>query len=157
MKFYFNARTIRGVPALHRLIGRERRWGAMRLIVDIGFSTRAPVLAASRDVSGHITDSGRPRPMSETVRNWAGSVEIQPARVHRPGSVDELRRVVAAAESVRAFGTGHSFNRIADTDGDLVLTGGLPAEVEIDADARTATLAAGMRLADIATRLHAAG
>ena len=64
--------------------------------------------------------------------NWAGNVEFQAARVHRPTSLEELRRTVAAAERVRTLGTGHSFNRLADTEHDLVLTSGLPHEVEID-------------------------
>lgn len=95
--------------------------------------------------------------MSEALRNWAGNVGFRAARVHRPESVDELRRIVAGAAKVRVLGTGHSFNRLADTDGDLVRTDGLPASVEIDAEARTATVAASMRLADIAARLHGAG
>jgi xylitol oxidase len=95
--------------------------------------------------------------MSEAVRNWARNVEFRAARVHRPTTVDELRRVVAEAEAVRVLGTGHSFNRIADTEGDLVLLGDMPGEVEIDAEAGTATVAAGMRLAELSTRLHAAG
>ena len=95
--------------------------------------------------------------MSEAVRNWAGNVEFRAARVHRPASLEELRQVVAGAEAVRVLGTGHSFNRIADTSGDLVLLHDLPASVEIDAAAGTATVGAGMRLADGAARLHAAG
>jgi xylitol oxidase len=95
--------------------------------------------------------------MSEAVRNWARNVEFRAARVHRPTTVDELGRVVAEAEAVRVLGTGHSFNRIADTEGDLVLLGDLPGEVEIDAEAGTATVAAGMRLAELSARLHAAG
>ena len=95
--------------------------------------------------------------MSEPVRNWARNVEFRAARVHRPTTVDELRRVVAEAEAVRVLGTGHSFNRIADTQGDLVLLGDMPGEVEIDAEAGTATVAAGMRLAELSARLHAAG
>jgi xylitol oxidase len=95
--------------------------------------------------------------MSEAVRNWARNVEFRAARVHRPTTVDELRRVVAEAEAVRVLGTGHSFNRIADTEGDLVLLGDMPGEVEIDAEAGTATVAAGMRLAELSARLHAAG
>lgn len=91
------------------------------------------------------------------VRNWARNVEFRAARAHRPGTIDELRQVVAGARAVRALGTGHSFNRIADTDGDLVLLGDLPAEVEVDAAGGTATVAAGMRLAEISARLHAAG
>lgn len=95
--------------------------------------------------------------MSEQLRNWAGNVDFRAARVHRPDSLEELRKVVAGAARVRALGTGHSFNRIADTDGDLVRTDGLPAEVEVDTATRTARVAAGMRLADVAARLEAAG
>ena len=95
--------------------------------------------------------------MSEAVRNWAGNVEFHASRVHRPATLEELRRVVAGAEAVRVLGTGHSFNRIADTRGDLVLLHDLPASVEIDAAAGTATVSAGTRLAELAARLHAAG
>ncbi|NUP51707.1 MAG: FAD-binding protein [Catenulispora sp.] len=95
--------------------------------------------------------------MTEEIRNWAGNVGFHPARRHRPASLDDLRRVVAQAARVRVLGTGHSFNRIADTRDDLILLGGLPTEVEIDSAARTATVSAGIRLADLAARLHAAG
>jgi alditol oxidase len=94
---------------------------------------------------------------NEPVRNWAGNVAFRAARVHRPSTLEELRRVVAEADSVRVLGTGHSFNRIADTRGELVRLDGLPAEVDLAPDGRTATVAAGMRIADLASRLHAAG
>ena len=95
--------------------------------------------------------------MSEAVRNWAGNVEFHASRMHRPGTIEELRQVVAGAEAVRVLGTGHSFNRIADTRGDLVLLHDLPASVEIDEATGTATVSAGTRLADVAERLNAAG
>lgn len=95
--------------------------------------------------------------MTEQIRNWAGNIRFSAKRVHRPTSLDDLCRVVAEADSVRVLGTGHSFNRIADTPGDLVTLDALPAEITIDTDARAATISAGMRLADISTRLHAAG
>jgi alditol oxidase len=91
------------------------------------------------------------------IRNWAGNVEFRAARVHRPTTLEQLQQIVAAAEAVRVLGTGHSFNRIADTHGDLVLLDAMPAEVKIDAEAGTATIAAGMRLAEISSRLHEAG
>lgn len=91
------------------------------------------------------------------LRNWAGNVEFSPARIHHPASEDEVRRIVAGATAVRALGTGHSFNKIADTSGDLMVLDALPAEVRIDPDARTATVPAGMRLAELADRLQAAG
>jgi xylitol oxidase len=64
---------------------------------------------------------------------------------------------VAAATSVRVLGTGHSFNRIADTAGDLVILDKMPAEVRIDREQSTATVPAGMRLAELAAHLHAEG
>ncbi|MFC8448675.1 FAD-binding protein [Kitasatospora sp. NPDC057223] len=94
---------------------------------------------------------------AEPPRNWAGNVTFGAARVHRPSSVAELQRIVAGAGSVRALGTGHSFNRVADTDGDLVRLDGLPGRVEIDPAARTATVAGGLRYAWVAEQLHAGG
>src|SRR6185503_18201226 len=90
------------------------------------------------------------RKMSDPIRNWAGNVEFRAARVHRPTTLEELAELVAGAERIRVLGTGHSFNRIADTGGILLRVDALPAEVEIAADRRSATVAAGMRLAAIA-------
>jgi len=95
--------------------------------------------------------------MSDRITNWAGNVTFRAARTHRPASVDELRAVVSGADRVRVLGTGHSFNRLADTDADLVSVAGLPPTVEIAADRRSVTVAAGVRYGELAQRLHAAG
>ncbi|MFB4311569.1 FAD-binding protein [Actinomadura sp. GTD37] len=89
--------------------------------------------------------------------NWAGNVVYGAVRTHRPESVDELRRLVAGCRRVRALGSGHSFSLVADTAGDLVRLDGLPPAVEIDAERSTATVAAGMRYADVAAELHRHG
>jgi alditol oxidase len=91
------------------------------------------------------------------VRNWAGNIEFGAARVHRPGAVEELQGVVAAADRVRVVGSGHSFNRIADTDGDLVRVDGLPGSLVVDPESSTVDIAAGMRYAEVAAALHAQG
>ena len=93
----------------------------------------------------------------DPIRNWAGNVEFHPARLHRPSTLEQLRTVVAGAERIRVLGTGHSFNRIADTDGDLLRIDALPAQVEIAEDRRSATVSAGLRLAELAERLQAVG
>ncbi|WP_371483812.1 FAD-binding protein [Kitasatospora sp. NBC_00315] len=94
---------------------------------------------------------------STSPRNWAGNITFRAARQHRPSSVDELRRIVADAEHVRALGTGHSFNRIADTDGDLVRLDGLPRRIDVDPASSTVTVSAGLRYAQLAEHLHARG
>lgn len=91
------------------------------------------------------------------LRNWAGNVTFGARHVHRPASLDELRRLVASSERIRALGTAHSFSRIADTTGDLVRVDGLPGDVEIDRERSTATVPAGRRYADVAVALERAG
>ncbi|MGW4273517.1 FAD-binding protein, partial [Streptomyces seoulensis] len=51
--------------------------------------------------------------MSGTMTNWAGNVAYA-GEVHRPESVEALRALVAGGAKVRALGSGHSFNEIAD-------------------------------------------
>jgi alditol oxidase len=89
--------------------------------------------------------------------NWAGNVAFSAARIHRPSTRDELRQVVANARKVRVVGTGHSFNRIADTPHDLVSLVGLPAELDIDSDTSTVRVSGGQRYGDVAVLLHKAG
>jgi xylitol oxidase len=95
--------------------------------------------------------------MSERVTNWAGNVVFGARQVHRPTSVDEVRDLVAAGGPLRVLGSGHSFNRMADTDGDLISLAGLPRVVEISADRTSVRIDGGIRYGDLAVRLHEAG
>jgi xylitol oxidase len=89
--------------------------------------------------------------------NWAGNVTFGAAAVHRPSSVAELQNLVAGSVRARALGTGHSFNRLADTTGDLISVAGLPAVMDIDAARSTVTVAAGVRYGDLALHLDRHG
>ena len=91
------------------------------------------------------------------LTNWAGNITYGAARVHRPGTLDELKSVVAASDRVRALGSGHSFSPVADTTADLVSVAGLPATVDVSADRTTATVAAGLRYGEVAVALQAHG
>jgi xylitol oxidase len=103
-----------------------------------------------------VTVVGR-RPDSGTSTNWAGNVAFRAARAHHPASLADLQAVVAGAPQVRALGTGHSFNRIADTPSDLVSVAGLPRVLEVDAERRTARVSAGQRFGEVNGPLHEAG
>ncbi|MHA6618697.1 D-arabinono-1,4-lactone oxidase [Pseudonocardia sp. DLS-67] len=89
--------------------------------------------------------------------NWAGNVVFSSREVHRPDSVARLQELVARSDRVRALGSGHSFSRIADTDGEHVTLAGLPPVVEIDTAASTARVSAGLRYGEFTGRLHEAG
>ncbi|MEV5606228.1 D-arabinono-1,4-lactone oxidase [Streptomyces sp. NPDC052299] len=95
--------------------------------------------------------------MSDTTTNWAGNITFGAERRRAPASVEELQELVAGSRAVRALGTGHSFNAIADTTGDLVSTAGLPRVLDIDTHAGTATVSGGTRFGEITGLLHESG
>ena len=89
--------------------------------------------------------------------NWAGNVTFGARRCYEPSSLDELQRLVAGRDRVRALGTGHSFNRLADTPGDQVSVAGLPRLIEIDAAGASITVGAGLKFGEVAAELDRAG
>ena len=94
-------------------------------------------------------------------KNWAGNYEYRAQRILQPTDLDELREIVTTAPKIRALGSRHSFNDLADTaadvDGVLVSTASLPAGISIDAEARTVTVGGGVRYGDLARELQTAG
>lgn len=95
--------------------------------------------------------------MTVATTNWARNITFTAARFHRPGSVAELQKIIADSRSLRVLGTGHSFNAIADTAGDLVSVAGLPRTVELDERAATVTVSAGLRFGELTDAVHRAG
>ncbi len=75
--------------------------------------------------------------MSERVTNWAGNIVFSAAELARPRTIADLQRLVADSDQVRVLGTGHSFNRVADTSGTLVSVRDLPRVLELDREAAT--------------------
>ena len=95
--------------------------------------------------------------MTARETNWAGNIVYRAARVVRPRSVSEAQELVAANGQVRAVGTGHSFNRIADTPGVLISLADLPSAIEIDASRAAVTLPGGISYRELTEHLNAAG
>ena len=91
------------------------------------------------------------------MKNWAGNITYSTEQLSSPRDVESLQQVVAAAPSVRALGSGHSFSPIADTTGVLVSTRELAFTVEIDSDARVAVVPGGATYAEVSRTLHAKG
>ncbi|HET6480215.1 MAG TPA: FAD-binding protein, partial [Actinoplanes sp.] len=71
--------------------------------------------------------------MSERLTNWAGNIVFHARSVRRASSVAELQEIVAGGGPIRVLGSGHSFNRMADTVGTLVSLADLPRITEISA------------------------
>lgn len=95
--------------------------------------------------------------MTPARTNWAGNVAFAATAVEFPTSVEQLQGTVSGAPRVRAVGTGHSFNRLADTSGVHVSLAEMPTVLEIDSDQRMVTVAAGMRYGEFVGAVHDAG
>lgn len=90
-------------------------------------------------------------------KNWAGNYTYRAATIARPETLDELRDLVTSAESVRALGSRHSFNDLADDQRLLVSTAALPPAIRIDEAASTVSVGGGVRYGDLARELQSAG
>jgi alditol oxidase len=96
--------------------------------------------------------------VSLELTNWAGNLAYSADSVHHPTSVVEVQELVASLPRVKALGTRHSFNRIADsTGGALISLSELAPEVIIDADAMTVSVTGGTRYGVLAAELQSQG
>jgi len=92
------------------------------------------------------------------LTNWAGNLVYSVDSVHYPTSVVQVQELVARLPRVRALGTRHSFNGIADSPGGaLISLSELASEVTIDADAMTVSVTGGTRYGVLAAELQAQG
>lgn len=89
--------------------------------------------------------------------NWAGNHTYGAKTLLLPRDVDELRDLVRRGSALRALGSRHSFNDLADTAGELVSLERFAPALVIDAVAGTAAFSAGLRYGDLAMMLQAEG
>src|SRR3984957_11003939 len=95
--------------------------------------------------------------MAPELRNWSGTYRFTAREVIGARTVDDVRRAVAAGGRVRAIGTRHSFNDLADNGATLVSVAGIAADPVIDEVAGTVTAGAGMTYGALAAWLQEHG
>ena len=99
--------------------------------------------------------------MSRDWRTWSGTVRCTPAELVAPATEAALVRAVRTAAdrglTVRAAGSGHSFNQLVCTDGLLLDLTGYTGIVALDPAAGTVTVRAGTRLGELGRVLDRAG
>lgn len=87
--------------------------------------------------------------------NWAGNIAYSAREIARPRTVEALRELVAERPLVRALGSRHSFNELADGTGTLVSLEELPAEITVTG--QQVSVPAGMRYGVVAEYLQERG
>jgi xylitol oxidase len=93
----------------------------------------------------------------ERLTNWAGNLEYSTGSVFYPRSVDEVRQLVMKHERVKALGTRHCFNTIADSRDHLISLKDMRNVIAFDAGARTVTVEGGINYGQLCPQLQEKG
>jgi len=91
------------------------------------------------------------------LKNWAGNLTYSTNNVFEPSTVEEVQEAIKQCSKVRALGTRHCFNRIADSEDNLISTQNLNKLIDINPEARTVTVDAGVRYGEFCKQIHDAG
>jgi xylitol oxidase len=91
--------------------------------------------------------------MNEHLTNWAGNLTYSTDNVYAPKTVEEVQEVVRKCSKLRALGSRHSFNTIADSNANQLSLQNLNKIISLDKNTNTITIEAGMRYGDFAPYL----
>ncbi|MEP6596111.1 MAG: FAD-binding protein [Ginsengibacter sp.] len=91
------------------------------------------------------------------LKNWAGNLEYSTDKISYPKSVEEVQVLVKKCNKLRALGTRHCFNRIADSRDNLISTKEMNNIVALEANAHTVTVEGGIKYGELCPYLDEKG
>jgi xylitol oxidase len=96
-------------------------------------------------------------PDHEPLSNWSGNLQYHTSDVHYPTSVDEVQQLVKTSDNIKALGSRHSFNTIADSRYKQVSLKSLNKVVSLDKTAQQVTVEGGIKYGELAPYLYENG
>jgi xylitol oxidase len=103
-----------------------------------------------------ITRMTRGQQSAAPRTNWSGNLTYSTQNLQTPATVEEVKQVVKKAVKLRALGSHHSFNAIADSTYEQVSLERL-TEITLDERSRTVTVGGGVTYSRLAPWLDAKG
>ena len=94
---------------------------------------------------------------TDPARNWAGNHRYKAKQLYEPQDVEQVQELVKRSDKIKALGSRHCFNDIADTDGIQISTRGIEPSIEINEMSMSVTISSGLTYGDICPELHARG
>jgi alditol oxidase len=91
------------------------------------------------------------------LKNWAGNFEFSTDRLYPANSVEQVRDFVKSQAKLKALGTRHCFNKIADSKDNLLSLHSMDQVVALDPQLRTVTVDGGMTYGQLCPYLHHKG
>jgi alditol oxidase len=93
----------------------------------------------------------------QKLQNWAGNLTYSTDQVFYPRSVEEVQALVKKFDKLRALGTRHCFNTIADSQYNLVSSSALNKIISLDTKNSTVTVEGGIKYGELSPWLDQKG
>jgi alditol oxidase len=103
-----------------------------------------------------LSQAGAGKQQTAARTNWSGNYTYSTDRLHQPENIKEVRQVVKSCTRVRALGSRHSFNGIADSTENQISLVHLNQMV-LNRDAHTVTVGGGVTYGQLAPYLDGLG
>lgn len=94
---------------------------------------------------------------NEQLSNWAGNLNYGTKNVYYPKTVEEVQEVVKQCSKLKALGSKHSFNTIANSKDNLLSLSDLNKVISLDTNNHLITVESGARYGDFAPYLDQHG
>jgi xylitol oxidase len=91
------------------------------------------------------------------MQNWSKNVDFNDRAFLQPESLVELQELVRSNQKIRARGTAHCFNEIANTSSYAINLAKMPRVIEVSAATNSVTVSAGLKYGELAPALHNQG
>lgn len=91
------------------------------------------------------------------LKNWAGNITYSTDNVFYPTTREEVQQLVKNHRKIKALGTKHCFNRIADSSNNLLSTAKLNKVVSLDTNNKMVTVEGGIKYGELAPYLDQKG
>ena len=91
------------------------------------------------------------------MKNWAGNIKFQDSKTLAPESIAEIQNIVRTNSKVKARGTAHCFNTIADTKHVALMLDQMPKEIIVNKKKKSVKVSAGLKYGEVAEELHKNG
>ncbi|MDF9798100.1 xylitol oxidase [Catalinimonas alkaloidigena] len=92
----------------------------------------------------------------EARKNWAGNLTYSTDKLYEVQNVEELQQTIRSLDKIKALGTRHCFNNIADSKANQVSLQQLK-QIRLDEKANTVYVEAGVNYGELSTYLHERG
>lgn len=109
----------------------------------------------------NTTNTSIEKKTTTTWSNWAGNVQCSPEGIFYPRNEEEVQKLILSAvdlgKNIRVVGSGHSFSQLIQTDSMIVSLDHMSGIINLNKEAKEATVWAGTKLKDLGELLFSRG